>query len=115
MHQKLSDALTLKVDMYVARVVKETRLYRISRILEPSFFILEISRFSRIKKTREIQHHYSCDFEVNQTKNKGGCQSGRKVIPHDSKSDLPLNVQFYFTSVGKNKYSFISNSLVFYT
>ena len=43
--------------IYVARVVKETRLYRISRILEPSFFILEISRFSRIKKTREIQHH----------------------------------------------------------
>ena len=30
------------------------------------------------------------DFEVNQTKIKGGCQSGRKVIPHDSKSDLPL-------------------------
>ena len=46
------------VCMYVARVVKETRLHRISRILEPFFFILEISRFSRIKKTREIQHHY---------------------------------------------------------
>ena len=42
---------------YVARVVKKTRLYRISRILEPFFFILEISRFSRIKKTREIRHH----------------------------------------------------------
>ena len=32
----------------------------------------------------------SCDFEVNRTKIKGGCQSGRKVVPHDSKSDLPL-------------------------
>ena len=32
----------------------------------------------------------SCDFEVNQTKIKGGHQSGRKVVPHDSKSDLPL-------------------------
>ena len=31
-----------------------------------------------------------CDFEVNQTKIKGGCQSGRKLAPHDSKSDLPL-------------------------
>ena len=30
----------------------------------------------------------SCDFEVNQTK--GGCQSGRKVVPYNSKSDLPL-------------------------
>ena len=28
--------------------------------------------------------------QVNQTKIKGGCQSGRKVVPHDSKSDLPL-------------------------
>ena len=31
-----------------------------------------------------------CDFEVNQTKSKGGCQSGRKVVHQDSKSDLPL-------------------------
>ena len=29
-------------------------------------------------------------FEVNQTKVKGGCQSGRKVVPNDCKSDLPL-------------------------
>ena len=33
-----------------------------------------------------------CDFEANQTKVMGGCQSGRKVVPHDSKSDLPLVV-----------------------
>ena len=32
----------------------------------------------------------SCDFEANQTKIKGSCQSGRKVITHDSMSDLPL-------------------------
>ena len=30
------------------------------------------------------------NFEVNQTKIKGGCQSGKKVALHDSKSDLPL-------------------------
>ena len=29
-------------------------------------------------------------FELYWTKIKGGCQSGRKVAPHDSKSDLPL-------------------------
>ena len=29
-------------------------------------------------------------FGINQTKLKGGCHSGRKVVPHDSKSDLPL-------------------------
>ena len=29
-------------------------------------------------------------FEINWTKIKGGCQSGRKVIPHNSRSDLPL-------------------------
>ena len=32
----------------------------------------------------------SCDFEINQKKIKGGCQSGRKVVPHDFKSDSPL-------------------------
>ena len=29
-------------------------------------------------------------FEINWTKIKGGCQSGRKVVTHNSKSDLPL-------------------------
>ena len=36
----------------------------------------------------------TCDFEVNQTKIKGGCQSGIKVAPHDYKSDLNL-VRFF--------------------
>ena len=29
-------------------------------------------------------------FEINRTKIKGNCQSGRKVVTHDSMSDLPL-------------------------
>ena len=29
-------------------------------------------------------------FEINLTKIKGHCQSGRKVVTHNSKSDLPL-------------------------
>ena len=29
-------------------------------------------------------------FEINQKKIKGDCQSGRKVVTHDSMSDLPL-------------------------
>ena len=29
-------------------------------------------------------------FEINRTKIKGSCQSGSKVVPHDSKNDLPL-------------------------
>ena len=32
----------------------------------------------------------SWDVGINQTKIKGGCQSGRKVVPHDSKSNLLL-------------------------
>ena len=32
----------------------------------------------------------ACYFKINQTKIKGGCQSGRKVVTHNSKSDLPL-------------------------
>ena len=30
-------------------------------------------------------------FEINRTKIKGGCQSESKVVPHDSKNDLPLS------------------------
>ena len=29
-------------------------------------------------------------FEIDRTKIKGSCQSGRKVVTHDFKSDLPL-------------------------
>ena len=29
-------------------------------------------------------------FEINRTNVKGGCESGRKVVTHNSKSDLPL-------------------------
>ena len=29
-------------------------------------------------------------FKLNRAKIKDGCQSGRKVVAHDSKSDLPL-------------------------
>ena len=29
-------------------------------------------------------------FEINGTKSKGGCQSGRKVVTQNSKSNLPL-------------------------
>ena len=31
-------------------------------------------------------------FEINQTKIKGSCQSGRKVLTHNSKSDLPPEI-----------------------
>ena len=30
-------------------------------------------------------------FEMNQTKIKGGCQLGTKMVNHNSKSDLPLD------------------------
>ena len=36
-----------------------------------------------------IEHMHK-KFEINRTKIKGGCQSGRKVVPHNSKNDLPL-------------------------
>ena len=34
--------------------------------------------------------HMNKKFEINQTKIKGGCQLGSKMVCHDSKSDLPL-------------------------
>ena len=32
------------------------------------------------------------NFKINWTKIKGSCQSGRKVVTHNSKSDLPLAI-----------------------
>ena len=37
-----------------------------------------------------ILEHMHKKFEINRTKIKGSCQSGRKVVTHNSKSDLPL-------------------------
>ena len=47
------------------------------------------------KITRELAillEHMHKKFEISGTKIKGGCQSGRKVVAHDSKSDLPSEV-----------------------
>ena len=35
--------------------------------------------------------HMHTKFLIERTKIKGGCQSGRKVVTHNSKSDLPLS------------------------
>ena len=40
-------------------------------------------------------------FEINRTKIKGGCQSGRKVVTHDSKNDLPPERFFFQKRKGK--------------
>ena len=42
-------------------------------------------------------HHKK--FEINQIKIKSGCQSGRKVVTHNSKSDLPLALKSRCTSI----------------
>ena len=48
-------------------------------------------------------------FEINLAKIKGGCQSGRKVVPHDSKSDLRLVIYNNFKEKPlKNKVVFLS-------
>ena len=36
-------------------------------------------------------HHMHLKLEINMTKVKGGCQSGRKVVTHNPKNDLPLD------------------------
>ena len=50
----------------------------------PLIFVRLISNFLCMCSNSDF------DFEVNQTKIKGGCQSWRKVVPHKAKSDLPL-------------------------
>ena len=40
--------------------------------------------------TAILIEHMRKKFKINRTKIKGGCQSGRKVVTHNSESDLPL-------------------------
>ena len=42
-------------------------------------------------------------FEIDQKKIKGSCQLGRKVITHDSKSDLPLIYTFVCSQIFKGE------------
>ena len=37
-------------------------------------------------------------FEINLTKINGGCQSGRKVVTHNSKNDLPLDNNMFVSN-----------------
>ena len=57
-------------------------------------------------------------FEINRTKIKGGCQSGRKVVTHNFKSDLPLDKKklrsfkmLFEIAFLHNKLSFIKSKL----
>ena len=43
-------------------------------------------------------------FEINRTK--GGCQSGREVVTHNSKSDLRLKLHIYFIKVVQMGFQF---------
>ena len=44
-----------------------------------------------------LLEHMHRKFEINRTKIKAGCQSGRKMVTHNCKSDLPLpNIFCYF-------------------
>ena len=50
-------------------------------------------------------------FEINWTKIKGSCQSGRKVVSDDSKSDLPLSTHRSDTYTHKRKIGLVSQFL----
>ena len=46
-----------------------------------------------------LLEHMHNKFEINRTKIKGGCKWGRKVVTHNSKSDLPLAVRKHSNSL----------------
>ena len=66
-----------------------------------------------------LLEHMHKKFEINQTKIKGGCLLGRKVVTHNSKSDLPLKlggflerrvfkICFFFREIQKITHDFVS-------
>ena len=48
-----------------------------------------------------LLEHMHKKFEINGTKIKGGCQSGRKVVTYNSKSDLPSSMLFEEGSIDR--------------
>ena len=53
-----------------------------------------------------LLEHMHKKFDINQAKIKGGCQLGRKVVPHNSKSDLPLTIHNSLSdNNGKDRYN----------
>ena len=49
-------------------------------------------RYFKITWALAIQlEHMHKKFEIKRIKIKGGCESWRKVVTHNSKNDLPLN------------------------
>ena len=46
------------------------------------------------------------EFEINRTKIKGGCQSGSKVVTHNSKSDFPLIMSVFNCTSLTNSFFF---------
>ena len=59
----------------------------------PLIFVWFISNFLCMCSNSMDSAHVI--LKVNQTKIKGSCQSGRKMVPHDSKSDLPLTGKIF--------------------
>ena len=51
-----------------------------------------ILRVSHLPLAIPLEHMHKM-LEINRTKIKGGSQSGRKVVTHSSKSDLPLAIK----------------------
>ena len=50
-----------------------------------------------------LLEHMHKKFEINQTNIKGSCQSGRKVVTLDSKSDLPVTRDSRMITLGLEK------------
>ena len=67
----------------------------------PLIFVWFTSNSHKHKPKRSILaqtillEHMHKKFEINWTKIKGTCQSGKKRVTHDSKSDLPLVARIY--------------------
>ena len=51
-----------------------------------------------------LLEHMHKKFEINRTMIKGGCQSGRKVVTHNSKNDLPRGCLSKFGNGQKSNY-----------
>ena len=62
---------------------------------QPPLIFVQFTLKSHEYYLATLLEHMHKKFEIKRTKIKGSCQSGIKVVTHDSKSDLPLAINIY--------------------
>ena len=74
---------------------------RLTATLNLCLIYFKITRALSSVSSHTKLDHMNKKFEINWIKIKGGCQTGRQVVTHYSKSDLPLKTLKDYYEISK--------------